>query len=136
VVLDGVVKGLALRYAADGKPELRFTLEQTEHAIDGKPWTSYWPCCALGPTAERLASELDEGQRILVSSGKLCYRKRTTKLGEQSRMEVLVWTVERLTEVTQDEREPTSETASERDTSPESVMAPMRVNSARRQPWP
>ena len=78
------------------RPELRFTLEQTEHATDGKPWTLYLPCVAVGSAAERLASEIEDGQHVVISSGKLCYRKRQTKLGEQSRMEILVWSIDRL----------------------------------------
>jgi single-stranded DNA-binding protein len=91
VLLDGQVKSPALRYANDGKPEFRFTLVQTENN-----WSLFLPCCALGAAAERLASELDDGQHIIVTSGKLCYRKRSTRLGEQSRMEILVWSVDRL----------------------------------------
>ena len=48
VVQDGVVRSLALKYDAQAKPELRFTLEQTEYATDGKPWRLYLPCCAAG----------------------------------------------------------------------------------------
>jgi hypothetical protein len=96
VVLDGVVKSLALKYDQQLRPELRFTLEQTEHATDGKPWTLYLPCVAVGSAAERLASEIEDGQHVVISSGKLCYRKRQTKLGEQSRMEILVWSIDRL----------------------------------------
>jgi single-stranded DNA-binding protein len=99
VVVDGVVKSPALRYGPDGKPEFRFTLVQTENGFP-----LYLPCCAAGSAAERLASEIDEGQHIVVTSAKLCYRKRTTKLGEQSRLEILVWSVERLTTSAQAER--------------------------------
>lgn len=94
VILDGVVKSLALTYDGASKPELRFTLVQTDHGAHGHPWVSYWPCCASGTTAERLAGELEDGQHVVITSGKLCYRKRTTKTGEQSRMEVLVWQVD------------------------------------------
>ena len=89
LVQDGVVKSLALRYATDGKAELRFTLVQTE-----KDWPLYLPCTAGGATAERLASEIEDGQHIVITSGRLCYRKRTTKAGEQSRLEILCWSVE------------------------------------------
>ena len=95
VVQDGVVKSPGLRYATDGKPEFRFTLIQTE-----KDWPLYRPCCAVGAAAERLASEIEDGQHVVISSGKLCYRKRQTKLGEQSRMEILVWACDRLSEST------------------------------------
>jgi hypothetical protein len=47
-------------------------------------------CCASGAAATRLAETLEDGQHIVVTSGKLCYRKRTTKAGEQSRLEILV----------------------------------------------
>ena len=94
VVIDGEVQHLALRYDEQSRPELRFTLQATDHATDGKPWTSYWPCTASGSAAERLAGEIADGQHILVSSGKLCYRKRSTKLGEVSRLEILVWSAD------------------------------------------
>jgi hypothetical protein len=101
VILDGLVKSPALRYDADGNPEFRFTLRQQE-----KSWPLYLPCCAVGSAAERLASEIDADMHIVITSGKLCYRKRETKLGEQSRMEILVWAADRLTSVpqSQDER--------------------------------
>jgi hypothetical protein len=51
-----------------------------------------------------LAAEIEDGQHIVVTSGKLCYRRRQTKAGEQSRLEILVWTVERLTTLLQVER--------------------------------
>jgi hypothetical protein len=102
VVLDGMVQHVALRYDEHSRPELRFTLQQVDHATDGNAWTSYWPCCASGSAAERLASEIEDGQHIVVTSGKLVYRKRATKLGEQSRMEILVWTVDRLSSVDAD----------------------------------
>jgi hypothetical protein len=95
VVASGVVKSLALKYDTQSRPELRFTLKQPGD------WTLYLPCCASGSAAERLAGEIEDGQHIIVTSGKLCYRKRTTKLGEQSRMEILVWTVDRLSELAQ-----------------------------------
>jgi hypothetical protein len=99
VLQSGIVKNPALRYSPDGKPEFRFTLLQQ----DGD-WPLYLPCCAVGSTAERLASELDEDMAVVISSAKLCYRKRGTKAGEQSRMEILVWSVEPLTTVPQGER--------------------------------
>jgi hypothetical protein len=91
VVLDGMVQHVALRYDEHSRPELRFTLQQVDHATDGKAWTFYWPCCTSGSAAERLASEIEDGQHIVVTSGKLVYRKRATKLGEQSRMEILTF---------------------------------------------
>jgi hypothetical protein len=102
VVLDGVAQHVALRYDEHSRPELRFTLTQVEHATDGKPWTLYLPCVTSGSAAERLASEIVEGQHIILTSAKLCYRKRTTKLGEQSRMEILVWTADVLSTVDPD----------------------------------
>jgi hypothetical protein len=53
------------------------------------PWSM--PCCAIGHTAEKLAGDLDEGMPVLISAAELCYRKRDTKAGEVSRMEILVW---------------------------------------------
>jgi hypothetical protein len=98
VVLDGVVKSLSLKYDAQSKPELRFTLQQETGGANehGQPWVSWWPCCASGPTAERLAGELEDGQYIIITSGKLCYRKRSLRSGDQSRIEILVWQTERL----------------------------------------
>ena len=85
VVVDGIVKSLALRFDSQARPELRFTLEQQENGF------SLWlPCCASGAAATRLAETLEDGQHIVVTSGKLCYRKRTMKAGEQSRLEILV----------------------------------------------
>jgi hypothetical protein len=99
VVQDGVVKSLALKYDSQSRPELRFTLEQR----DGE-FCLWLPCCASGAAAERLASELEDGQHVILSSAKLCYRKRSTKLGDQSRMEILVWSIERLSDSAHDER--------------------------------
>jgi hypothetical protein len=97
VVQSGVVKSPALRYDANSRSEFRFTLVQTEQSPDGqKSWPFYLPCCAVGSAAERLAGELEEDMPIVVTSGKLCYRRRSTKLGEQSRLEILVWTVQLL----------------------------------------
>jgi hypothetical protein len=84
VVVDGVVQSPALRYDVNSKPEFRFTLRQIE-----KDWPLYLPCRAVGAAAERLASAFDEGQHVVITSDKLCYRKRQTKLGEQSRLEIL-----------------------------------------------
>lgn len=91
VVVDGIAQHVALRYDANSKPELRWTLVQQD-----KDWPLYLPCCAVGAAAERLAGEIENGQHVVVTSGKLCYRKRTTKAGEQSRIEVLVWQVDTL----------------------------------------
>lgn len=99
VVQDGVVKNPALRYSADGKPELRFTLQQVDNGF-----TLYLPCCALGASAEKVAEQINDGDHVVITSGRLTYRKRQTKLGEQSRLEILVWSVDRLTESAQDER--------------------------------
>jgi hypothetical protein len=98
VVIDGTIKGLSLKYDSESKPELRFTLAQETGGYNehGHPWVSYWPCCASGATAERLAGELEDGQHIVITSGKLVYRKRSTKTGDQSRMEILVWQIDRL----------------------------------------
>jgi len=96
VVIDGVAEHVALRYDDQGKPELRLTLVQTTTGPEEQAWTSYWPCCAVGAAAERLASEIEDGQHLIVTSGKLTYKKRTVKGVEQSRMEILVWSVDRL----------------------------------------
>ena len=51
------------------------------------------PAVRQGKTAERLASELERWrQHILVTSGEVrVIASGTTKAGEQSRLEVLVW---------------------------------------------
>jgi single-stranded DNA-binding protein len=112
VVQDGVVKSLSLKYDAEGKPEARWTLQQTAYATDGQAWQLWLPCCASGKAAERLATELEDGMHIVITNGRLCYRKRGTKAGgEQSRLEVLVWAVDRLTTM------PQAETLAETDSS-------------------
>jgi hypothetical protein len=93
VVLDGVASHVALRYDEHSKPELRFTLTQTE-----KDWPLYLPCFSPGAAGERLAAEIEEGQHVVVTSGKLTYRKRDTKAGPQSRLEILVWSIDRLSQ--------------------------------------
>jgi hypothetical protein len=99
VIQGGRVANLALRYDTAGKPELRFTLDQEEHGFH-----LYLPCCALGSAAERLAEEINDGDHIVITSGKLTYKKRATqKYGEMSRMEILVWTVDVLTKSPQDD---------------------------------
>ncbi len=109
VVLDGTVQHLGLKYDDQARPELRWTLQQIDHGADGKNWTSYWPCTASGAMAERLAGELEDGQHIILTSGKLCYRKRTTKAGEVSRLEILVWSADVLSGSPQDQRTDTGE---------------------------
>jgi hypothetical protein len=91
------------------RPALRFTLVQQESMADGRTMTLYVPCCAAAHSAERLTSELEDGQAIVITSGKLVYRKRDTKLGEQHRMEVLVRTVDQLAASAQQERSNTAE---------------------------
>jgi hypothetical protein len=93
VLQDGIVKSLALKYDHQSRPELRFTLEQR----DGE-FCLWLPCCASGSAAERLAAEIEDGQHVVLTSAKLCYRKRQTKAGEVSRMEILCWSIERLSE--------------------------------------
>jgi hypothetical protein len=90
ILLDGVIERLALLYDDAGRPELRCTVKHTKGE-----WPLYVPACAAGATAERLAQEITEGDYILITSGQLCYRKRTTKsAGEVSRLELLMWSVE------------------------------------------
>jgi hypothetical protein len=95
VIASGEVKSPALRYDAHSKPEFRFTFQQME-----KDWPLYLPCFSPGAAGERLAGEVEAGQHILITSGKLAYKKRTTKAGEVSRLEILVWQVDRLSEST------------------------------------
>jgi hypothetical protein len=85
VAQSGIVKWPSLKYNAKGQPEFRFTLAKA----GTYPWSM--PCCAIGHTAEKLASDLDEGMAVLISAAELCYRKRLVKGAEVSRMEVLVW---------------------------------------------
>jgi hypothetical protein len=51
VVESGIVQSRALRYAADGKPEFRFTLIQTENGFP-----LYLPCCAVGRASSARSS--------------------------------------------------------------------------------
>jgi hypothetical protein len=44
VLVDGTVRFMALKYDAQSRPELRFTLEQIDVAAAGKPWTLWLPC--------------------------------------------------------------------------------------------
>ena len=84
---------------ASSRPELRFTLEQR----DGD-FCLWLPCFTLGAAAERLAGDLEDGMHICITSGRLTYKKRPTKAGEQARLEILVWSIERLSESPQVER--------------------------------
>jgi single-stranded DNA-binding protein len=111
VVQSGIVRYPALRYNEHGKPEFRFVLTRTTQGPDGHTFTLSIPCCAVAGTAEKLAGDLDEGMSIVITAGELVYRKRDTKEGEKSRLEILVWRaqVERsaLAGVAQDERSDT-----------------------------
>jgi hypothetical protein len=99
VLLDGIVERPALRYDDQGKIEFRWTLRQTDGAF-----SLYIPCCASGAAAERLSGEIAEGDHLVITSGRLCYRKRQVKGAEQSRMEVLVWQVDILRKSSQAEQ--------------------------------
>lgn len=96
IIIDGVVKHLALKYDDAGKPETRWTLVQTTHGPEGRVYEAFWPCCAVATSAERLAAEIEDGQHIVITSAKLAYRKRNIKGVEQSRIEVLVWQIDRI----------------------------------------
>lgn len=144
VVIDGVVKDAALRYDQQSKPELRCTLVQTTVGPEGQLWQSYWPCCAVATAAERLASEIEDGQHVVITSGKLAYRKRTVKGVEQSRIEVLVWQVDRLTTPLPHAHEPEAESPHEggevasRSEAPgpvETKQGKRRYPKALQQPW-
>jgi hypothetical protein len=89
VVVDGIVERPALRIDDQGKVEFRWTLRQTDGAF-----SLYIPCCASGAAAERLSGEITEGDHIVLTSAKVCYRRRQVKGTEQSRMELLVWQVD------------------------------------------
>jgi hypothetical protein len=128
VVLDGIVKSLALKYGPESKPELRFTLEQQDGAF-----SLYLPCCAVGAAAERLATEMEDGQHVVVTSGKLCYRKRDTKAGPQSRLELLVWSVDRLSASSPTAHEPSPAYGRGSDDPAINLEAPRRP---RKRPYP
>jgi single-stranded DNA-binding protein len=95
VIQSGTVQWPALRYDHSGKPEFRFTLVRSTQGAEAQTFTMSLPCCAVGTTAERLATEVDEGDFIVVTQGELVYRKRSTKDGEKSRLEILVWRVQK-----------------------------------------
>jgi hypothetical protein len=78
VVQSGSVNNLGLRYADDGKPELRWTLSQVEGGF-----TLWIPCCSYGTTGEKLAEQINDGDSIVITSGKLCWRKRTKAVMEE-----------------------------------------------------
>jgi hypothetical protein len=94
VIQSGIVKWPGLKYGTDGKPEFRFTLTRPYQKASGDTGESGYPCCAIGAMAEKLAADLDEGMFVVVTVGELCYRKRQTKAGEMSRLEILVWRVQ------------------------------------------
>jgi single-stranded DNA-binding protein len=94
VIQSGIVKWPALRYDAGPRPEFRFVLYRETQNTDGQTFALSIPCCAVGATAEKLAGELDEGMFVVVTVGELVYRKRQTKHGEVSRLEILVWRVQ------------------------------------------
>src|SRR5262245_15942990 len=96
VVQSGVVQWPALRYDAQGKPEFRWTLVRQTTSADGQVFTLSLPGGAVGKTAEQLAADLNEGDSIVVTQGELVYRKRQTKTGEQSRLEILAWRVQQV----------------------------------------
>ena len=50
---------------------------------------------AQGRLGERFATELDEGGFVVVTVGELVYRRRDTKDGEKSGLEILVWRVQK-----------------------------------------
>jgi single-stranded DNA-binding protein len=95
VVQSGIVKWPSLKYGPTDSPEYRFTLYRETQNADGQTFPLSIPCCAVSGTAERLASETDEGDFIVVTQGELVYRKRDTKDGEKSRLEILVWRVQK-----------------------------------------
>jgi single-stranded DNA-binding protein len=139
VVQSGIVKWPALRYGTDGKPEFRFVLYRETQNAEGQTFPLSIPCCAVSETAERLATELDEGDFVVVTQGELVYRKRDTKDGEKSRLEILVWRVQKdnaalatsaVAPLSADhaESEPTTEP-------PAKVRRP-RVPKIAQQPWP
>lgn len=94
VIQSGIVKWPALRYDSGSKPEFRFVLCRETQNTDGQTFALSIPCCAVGATSEKLAADLDEGMFVVVTVGELCYRKRQTKAGEMSRLEILVWRVQ------------------------------------------
>jgi single-stranded DNA-binding protein len=134
VVASGIVKSPALRFDAQGRAEYRFTLEQR----DGE-YTLWLPCFAPGAAGERLHEQLDEGQHVVITSGRLAYKKRDTKDGERSRLEILVWSADVLSDdstaggsVSQEgageivDSEPTSTKKPRRPRLPKHLKAPWR----------
>lgn len=94
VIQSGTVKWPALRYDGSGKPEFRFVLYRETQNAEGQTFPLSIPCCSPGVTGERLAGELNEGDFIVITVGELVHRRRQTKAGELSRIEVLVWRVQ------------------------------------------
>ena len=95
VIQSGVVKWPALRYDGSGKPEFRFVLYRETTNAEGQTFPLSIPCCSPGATGEWLAAELDESDFVVITVGELVYRRRDTKAGEKSRLEILVWRVQK-----------------------------------------
>jgi hypothetical protein len=114
-VQSGVVKSPALRYDSQSRPEFRFTLVQETE----KDWPLYLPCFSPGAAGERLASELEDGMAIIITSGRLSYRKRSTKAGEVSRLEILVWAADTISP-----QEPADRSTSGVGAAPQEIVAP------------
>jgi hypothetical protein len=94
-IQSGTVKWPALRYDGSGKPEFRFVLYRETTNAEGQTFPLSIPCCSPGATGELLASELDEGDVVVITVGELVYRRRDTMDGEKSRVEILVWRVQK-----------------------------------------
>jgi hypothetical protein len=95
VMQSGIVKWPALRYDAGSRPEFRFVLYRETQNADGHVFPLSIPCCSPGSAGERLAEELNEGDFVVVTVGELVYRRRETKEGEKSRLEILVWRIQK-----------------------------------------
>jgi single-stranded DNA-binding protein len=139
VIQSGIVKWPALRYDGSGKPEFRFVLYRETTNAEGQTFPLSIPCCSPGATGERLAEELNEGDFVVVTVGELVYRRRDTKDGEKSRLEILVWRVQKddaalatsaVGPLSADHAEPESTTEP-----PAKVRRP-RVPKIAQQPWP
>jgi hypothetical protein len=95
VIQSGMVKWPGLRYDGNGRPEFRFVLYRETTNAEGQTFPLSIPCCSPGATGERFATELDEGDFVVVTVGELVYRRRDTKDGEKSGLEILGWRVQK-----------------------------------------
>jgi single-stranded DNA-binding protein len=87
--------GVKLTYSERGTPECRWTLMLEETGPEGQSFKTFIPCHSFGKSAEAIAEQIDPGDWVLISDGKLKVRQWTNQAGEKERrLEVLTWAVQ------------------------------------------